>query len=159
MKITELKALMAKKYAKPAAPATSGVPADVKKTFLTVPFYTPSDDVDLNSTSPEKIKELQRKHKLMGTGDPITITKLTNRKAALNGWWDPSDFTYDAGCSYKAWTYTWAYLALTVAVYMFVHPLVAVPFAWKVGHNWGQYVGGLVLGKEDMKGKTMYNTI
>ena len=147
--------------AKPKAPAAavSTVPADVKKTYLTVPYYTPSDDVDIENLTESKKKQLQREHKLMGDGSPITITKLSDRKGALSGWWDPSDYTYDAGTSYKAWTYTWTYLALTVLAYIFVHPLVAVPFAWKVGHNWGQYVGGLVFGKEDMKGKTMYHTI
>ncbi len=156
--IKEIKAALAQKKAKLASAPAAGS-TDVKKTYLTIPYYTPSDDVDLDSiTQKEKIKLIQ-KGKLMGTGGPITITKIDNRAAALNSWWDPNDYTYDAGTSYKAWTYTWAYLALTILSYVFIHPLAAIPFAWKVGHNWGQYVGGLVFGKTDMKGKTMYHTV
>ncbi len=142
------------------APAKAIPPerTETKKTFITIPYRTPSDDVNLDALTEEQKKELIRKHKLMGTGDPISITAIKTRKEALKAWHSPNDFTYDAGSCYKAWTYTWAYLALTILAYVFVHPLVAVPLAWKVGHNWDQYIGGLIFGKEDMKGKTMYRT-
>ncbi len=166
--IKEIKAAMANKANAPIAPAA---PTDIKKTLLTVPFYTPSDDVDIDNLTPEKKKQLIQKGKLMGTGAPITTVNIRTRGEALTGlksgkpghasggWWSPNDFTYDAGTCYKAWTYTWAYLALTILSYVFIHPLIAIPFAWKVGHNWSQYIGGLVFGKEDMKGKTMYHTV
>ncbi len=156
--IKEIKAAVAKAAVAKAKAASAG-PADVKKTYMTIPYYTPSDNVDIDNLTEEQKKKLIRQGKLMGSGDPITIAKIDNRKNALNAWWDASDFTYDAGTSYKAWTYTWAYLALTIISYVFIHPLLAIPFAWKVGHNWSQYVGGLVFGKEDMKGKTLYHTV
>lgn len=103
--------------------------------------------------------EAIKKGKLMMGGHPISITNISTRKEVLASWLGPQDFTFDAGTSYKAWTYTWAYLILTVIAYVWIHPLLAVPLAWKVGHNWGHYIGGLMFGKEDMKGKTMYRTV
>lgn len=151
--------------------AQSGVPStgpDVKKSYATVPYYTPSDDVDIDNLTEEQKKSLVQKGKLMAGGDPISISKLITRGEALvgkegksgklGGWFSPWDFTYDAGASYKAWIYAWIYLALTITTYVFVHPLVSVIFAWKVGHNWGQYIGALIFGKEDMKGKVIYRT-
>ncbi len=177
MTISEMKKALAshKKSAEAKAPVPPAGP-DLKKTYITIPFFTPSDDVDINNVTEEQKKKLVQKNKLMAGGHPITITNLKNRKAALvgdvgdggwvdalkgkpgDGWFSPSDFTYDAGTCYKAWMYTWAYLALAILAYIFIHPLLAVPFAWKVGHNQGQYIGGLIFGKEDMKGKVMYRT-
>ena len=164
--IKEIKAKLAAKEKIVETPAS-----DIRKTLLTVPFYTPSDDVDITTLTSEKKIEMIQKGKLMGTGDPITTINYKTRGEALTGvtptdkgpgkggWWSAKDFTFDAGTSYKAWTYTWVYLVLAILTYIFIHPLVTVPFAWKVGHNWGQYIGGLVFGKEDMKGKTMYHTV
>ncbi len=178
--ISEIKNALASRK-KAAEAKTAALPAgpDVKKTYITVPFFTPSDDVNMDAITEEQKKKLVQKNKLMAGGHPITITKLTTRggalvgadgdggdrgwKDALNGkpgggWWNPADFTFDAGTCYKAWMYTWAYLTLTILAYIFIHPLLAVPLAWKVGHNQGQYIGGLIFGKEDMKGKVMYRT-
>ncbi len=144
------KAKQADAMAKPAV--------DTRRTYLTVPYYTPSDDVDIENITEEQKKKLVAKGKLMAGGHPITITNIVTRKEGFGSWLSPDDFTFDAGTSYKAWTYTWAYLALTIATFVWIHPLLAVPLAWKTGHNWGQYIGGLVFGKEDMKGKIMYRT-
>ncbi|MBI4406362.1 hypothetical protein HY571_00425 [Candidatus Micrarchaeota archaeon] len=154
--IREVRAALTKPVAKVEKP--NPVQTVTKKTFMTVPYYTPSDDVNLDNLTEREKKALIRKGKLMGTGDPITITRITNRKEALGTWMSPNDFTYDNGTTYKAWVYTWAYLGLTVLTYLLVHPLIAVVFAWKTGHNWGQYIGALIFGKEDMKGKTMFRT-
>lgn len=175
--ISEIKKALAQaKKPAPSQPATPATGPDVKKTFITIPFFTPSDDLNIDALTEEQKKKMVQKNKLMAGGDPITITKLTNRKGALvgdvgdggwkdslsgkpgGGWWNPADFTFDAGACYKSWMYTWIYLALTILTYVFIHPLLAVPFAWKVGHNQGHYIGGLIFGKEDMKGKTMYRT-
>ncbi|MDP3742153.1 MAG: hypothetical protein Q8R15_02450 [Candidatus Micrarchaeota archaeon] len=181
--ISEIKrALASQKKVAEAKPSVPPAGPDLKKTYITIPFFTPSDDVDIENITEEQKKKLVQKNKLMAGGHPITITNLKTRGAALvgqdkdtpgsgdygwadalkgnpgQGWFSPSDFSYDAGVCYKAWIYTWVYLALTILVYIFIHPLLAVPFAWKVGHNQGQYIGGLIFGKEDMKGKVMYRT-
>lgn len=152
--IHELKKILASK----PKPAEAKPKSEDKKTLLTVPYSTPSDEIDVESLTPEQKAKAIRAGKLMGSGDPVTITKLTDRKGAMANWMSPADYTYDFGSSYKAWVYVWIYLAATIISAIFIHPLVAIPFAWKVGHNWGQYMGGLVFGKEDMKGKTMYAT-
>ncbi len=155
--ISEMRAALAKP--KQEAPAPSPTQADVKKTYITIPYYTPSDDVNIDEITESEKKAFIQKGKLMGTGDPITIAAIKTRQDALKAWHSPNDFTYDPGTCYKAWMYTWIYLTLTILSYAFIHPLLAVPFAWKVGHNWGQYIGGLIFGKEDMKGKIMYHTV
>ncbi|MFH1246921.1 MAG: hypothetical protein V1644_00940 [Candidatus Micrarchaeota archaeon] len=182
--INEIKQMLVaaaqKKKAAEVKPAVPPAGPDLKKTYMTVPYFTPSDDIDIDAVTPEEKKKLVQQNKLMAGGDPISITNLKTRGAALvgakggkigdggwkhalngepgDGWLNPADFTFDVGTSYKAWMYIWAYLALTILTYVFIHPLLAVPFAWKVGHNQGQYIGSLIFGKEDMKGKTMYRT-
>ncbi|MFH0713498.1 MAG: hypothetical protein V1722_02865 [Candidatus Micrarchaeota archaeon] len=172
--INEIKAALAKSKSAVQVSGASKKDDSTYKTLLTVPYSTPSDDIDLKTmTPPEKKNDAkwlamsveQRKNKLlqtgrlMGRGDPIGIVKIATRKDAIAAWIEPNDFTYDSGTCYKAWTYTWVYLAATILAYIMIHPLVAVPFAWKVGHNWGQYIGGLFFGKDDMSNKTMYHTV
>lgn len=173
--LSQIKAAIAanKPAAKPG-PAVPPAGPDVKKSFMTVPYFTPSDDLDIDSLTDVQRKKMVQKGKLMAYGTPVTITRLRVRKDAIGGgdygwadalkggevggWFAPEDFSFDAGTTYHTWIYTWIYLALTVLTYVFVHPLVAVIFAWKTGHNWGHYIGALIFGKEDMKGKVMYRT-
>ncbi len=155
--LKEMRAALAKK------PTTGEKSPDLfakedRKTYMTLPFYTPSDDLDVNKMTEKEKKTAVVAGKLMGTGEPIAIAKILSRGEAINIWMSPNDFTYDNGTCYKAWIYTWVYLALTVLTFLLIHPLIAVILAWKTGHNWGQYTGGLVFGKDDMKGKAMYRT-
>ncbi len=154
--IEEIRAEFAKvKAAKQAdAPAKK---SENLNTFLQVPYYTPSDKYDVPNMTPAQKKKAAQKFELQAGSQPISITNIKTRGAFLAGHFAANDFAYDAN-GYYAWTYTWAYLALTAITYIFIHPLVAIPFAWKVGHNWSQYMGTRIWGKEDMKGKVMYAT-
>lgn len=142
---------------------TSAVTAEAKSketlnTFLQVPYYTPSDGIDTSKLSQEEKNKLVGQYKLSGYGEtPVSISQIKTRKAFLADQFTSDDYSYDAN-GYHGWTYTWVYLALAIAAFTWAHPLLAIPLAWKVGHNWSQYMGGRIWGKQDMKGKVMYAT-
>lgn len=154
--VTEIREQFARVKASKAAAAPAKKSENLN-TFLQVPYYTPSDKYDVANMTPAQKKKAAQKFELQAGENPISITNIKTRGAFLADQFSADDYGYDAN-GYYTWTYTWAYLAIAIATYVYIHPLVAIPFAWKVGHNWDQYMGTRLWGKEDMKGKVMYAT-